>query len=120
MGLRAAGTAYVKVDGTQYPLRGNLVIMPSSVTRTGIAGQDYVHGYSEMPVVPYIEGDFTLTDDWKISDVKGITGATVTAEIANGHTYTLKNAWQAGDLPMETVDGKVKIRFEGVSCTEGT
>lgn len=118
MGQRFAGIAYIKVDGKQFPLRGNMTVMPSATVRTGIAGQDYVHGYSELPVVPYIEGDFSTTADWSIADIKGITNATVTAELANGRTYVLRGAWQAGDLPLESADGKVKLRFEGLDCKE--
>lgn len=118
MAQRFAGIAYVKVDARQYPLRGNMTVMPSATARTGIAGQDRVHGYSEMPVVPYIEGDFSLTNDWSVADIKGITNSTITAELANGRVYVLREAWQAGDLPMESQDGKVRLRFEGVSCQE--
>ncbi|CAM5771995.1 hypothetical protein LMIY3S_03695 [Labrys miyagiensis] len=120
MGQRFAGIAYVKVDAKQFPLRGNMTVMPSATVRSGIAGQDYVHGYSEMPVVPYVEGDFSLTTDWAIGDIKGITDATVTVELANGRVYVLRNAWQAGDLPLESADGKVRLRFEGLSCLEMT
>jgi hypothetical protein len=49
-----AGTAYLKVDGQMYPLKGSLTVSITSVERNGIAGQDYVHGYQELPRVPYI------------------------------------------------------------------
>ena len=52
MAQRIAGVAYVKVDGTQYPLRGNFTVSPSNVERQMLAGQDGVHGYSEIPRVP--------------------------------------------------------------------
>ena len=52
MAQRIAGTAFVKVDGDQYPLRGNLTVSPSAVERAMIAGQNYVHGFSELPRVP--------------------------------------------------------------------
>ena len=47
-----AGTAYLKVDGAMYPLKGSLTVSISAVERNGIAGQDYVHGYQELPRVP--------------------------------------------------------------------
>ena len=37
-------------------LKGNLTVSCSPFERTGIAGQDDVHGYQELPRVPYIEG----------------------------------------------------------------
>ena len=57
MAQRIAGIAFLKVDGNQYPLRGNFTVTPSVIERAGLAGQDYIHGYSEMPRVPSIEGD---------------------------------------------------------------
>ena len=44
MGQRVAGIAFFKINGNLLPLRGNFTVSPSAVERTGIAGQDYVHG----------------------------------------------------------------------------
>ncbi len=63
MANRIAGIAFLKVDGVQYPLRGNFTVSPSPLERAMIAGQDYVHGYSENPRVPYISGDVSLVPE---------------------------------------------------------
>ena len=62
MSNRFAGVAYWSVDGKQLAVRGNLEVMPSRYERTGIAGQDAVHGYSELPVVPYVAGDVSTLE----------------------------------------------------------
>ena len=49
---RVAGTAWLKVDSKQYPLRGKWKSKVQADKREGIAGQDAVHGYKEMPRVP--------------------------------------------------------------------
>lgn len=118
MGVRIAGVAYLKVDGNQYPLRGNFTVSPSAVERAGIAGQDYVHGYSELPRVPFIEGDVSLVPELSMEDVQAVVDATVTAELANGRTYVLRQAWTRAALELNTHDGQVRIRFEGTSCDE--
>jgi hypothetical protein len=59
MAQRIAGIAFLTVDGDQMALRGNFTVSPSPVERTMIAGQDGVHGYQELPRVPYIEGDLS-------------------------------------------------------------
>lgn len=116
---RVAGVAYLKVDGAQYPLRGNFTVSPSPVERAGIAGQDYVHGFSENPRVPYIEGDVTLVPDLSIEDVDAINGgATVTAELANGRVYVLSNAWCKSAHELNAKEGQVRVRFEGTACLE--
>ena len=83
MAQRIAGTAFLKVDGNQYPLRGNFTVTPSVIERAGIAGQDYIHGYSELPRVPSIEGDVSTTPGLSIEDIDAMTNVTITAELAN-------------------------------------
>ena len=113
-----AGTAFLKVDGGMYPLRGNLTVSGSPVERAGIAGQDYVHGYSELPRVPYIEADISTLPEIFTEDVDNIINATVTAELINGRTYVLRNAWCKGPIDINTHDGQYRLRFEGLSCDE--
>jgi Phage tail tube protein len=113
-----AGTAFLKVDGNMLALKGNLTVSSSPVERTGIAGQDYVHGYQELPRVPYIEGDISTLPEISTEDLEAITDATVTAELINGTDYVLRNAWTKGPIEINTHDGQFRIRFEGVSCDE--
>jgi hypothetical protein len=118
MGVPVAGIAFLFVDGNQYPLRGNFMVDPSSIDRTGIVGQDGVHGFQELPVVPFIEGDVTLDPALNIEDVEAIFDATVQADLINGHSYVLRNAWTAGRRNLNTREGLVRIRFEGMACQE--
>jgi hypothetical protein len=118
MANRVAGVAYLKVDGTQYPLRGNFTVSPTTVVRAGIAGQDYIHGYSELPRVPFIEGDVTLDPALAMEGVEAITNSTITAELANGNAYVLREAWCISAFDLNTHDGLTRIKFEGVSCDE--
>jgi len=118
MAQRIAGIAFLKVDGDQYPLRGNFTVSPSALERAFIAGQDYVHGYSELPRVPWIEGEVSLVPSLNIEDVEQIINATVTAELANGKVYVLREAACKAAHELNTRDGQVRIRFEGVTCDE--
>jgi|SRR5882724_2610007 len=113
-----AGTAFIKVDGNQYPLKGNLTVSASPIERAGIPGQDYVHGFSELPRVPYIEADVSTLPEVLIETLDNTTDATVTAELINGNVYVLRNAWVRGPLDINTRDGQFRIRFEGLSCDE--
>src|SRR5262245_22086588 len=113
-----AGTAFLKVDGDMYPLKGNLTVSGSPMERTGIAGQDFVHGYQELPRVPYIEGDVSTTEEVSVEFIESLTNVTVTADLINGKTYVLTNAWTKGPIEINTHDGQFRVRFEGVSCDE--
>jgi hypothetical protein len=118
MGQRIAGIAFLKVDGNLYPLRGNFTVSPSAVERTGIAGQDYVHGFAELPRVPYIEGDVSLVPELNTEDVEALIDVTVTAELANDKTYVLRNAWCKAAFELNTREGHTRVRFEGIECDE--
>lgn len=115
-----AGTAFLKVNGDMIPLRGNLTISPSPVERTGIAGQDYVHGFQELPRVPYIEGDVSTLPEINVEDLDDLVDVTVEAQLINGKSYVLRNAWTKGPLDINAHDGQFRIRFEGVECDEIT
>jgi hypothetical protein len=115
---RIAGLAYLKVDGAQYALRGNLSVSPVRTVRTGVAGQDGVHGYTEAPTVPYIEGDVSDLGGLSLERLHAVADATVTAELANGKVYLLRQAWFAGEMVLNTVEGSMPVRFEGMSCEE--
>jgi hypothetical protein len=118
MAQRIAGIAFWSVDGQQYAVRGNLEVMPSRQERTGIAGQDSIHGYSELPVVPYISGDVSTIPGTSVEAVDAVVDSTVTAELANGTVYVLRNAWRAERSTINTRDGQFNVKFEGLTCDE--
>lgn len=118
MGQRIAGIAYIRVDGRQWAARGNWTVSQAPSERQGIAGQDYVHGFSELPRVPFIEGDISTTAEFSVEELHGISDATVQCDLANGKSYVLRNAWQAGSIDINTHDGSAKVKFEGLDCIE--
>lgn len=118
MGQPVAGTAFLKVNGSQYPLKGAFTVSPSPVERTGIAGQDRVHGFQELPRVPFIEGDISTLAGLSLEDIAAITDATVTAELINGTVYSLREAWCKAAFEINTRDGQFRVRFEGIEADE--
>jgi len=118
MAPRIAGIAFLKVNSGLLPLRGNFTVSPSAYERAGIAGQDMVHGYSELPRVPYIEGDVSLLPDLSMENLEALTNVTVTAELANGNVYVLHEAWCKSALEMNSREGQTRVRFEGSFCEE--
>jgi len=65
-------------------LRGKWKLTPSRTKKEGIAGQDRVHGYKEMPVVPTMEGDVSYNQELDVRRLDEATGVTATLELANG------------------------------------
>jgi hypothetical protein len=118
MAQRIAGIAFLTVDGTQMALRGNFTVSPSPVERTMIAGQDGVHGYQELPRVPYIEGDLSTMPGFYLEDLIAETDVTVVAQLANNMQYILTGGTCKGGFENNTRDGQVRVRWEGVTCQE--
>jgi hypothetical protein len=83
-----------------------------------IAGQDGVHGYQELPRVPYIEGDISTLPGFYLEDLLQETDSTVIAQLANNMQYTLTGATCKGGFENNARDGQVRVRWEGVTCEE--
>jgi len=115
---RIAGIAFLTVAGTQLALRGNFTVSPSPVERTMLAGQDGVHGYQELPRVPYIEGDLSTMPGFYLEDLIAEVDVTVVAQLANNMQYTLTGGTCKGGFENNTRDGQVRVRWEGVTCQE--
>lgn len=113
-----AGTAYLKAGGKQYSLRGNFTVSPSDVKREAVAGQDGIHGYIEMPRVPFIKGDLSTTDGLTVAELDAMTDVTVTAELLTGKNYVLSSAWTESAHEIDTAAGKVSVTWYGLSCDE--
>src|SRR5215471_6255520 len=114
MAQRFAGIAFLSVNGNFMALRGNFTVSPSGVERTMIAGQDGVHGYQELPRVPYIEGDISTVPQLNLSDLEAQTDVTVVAQLANGKQYTLAQASCKAGFEANTRDGQARVRWEGL------
>jgi len=118
MAIRFAGVALVKTDGRNIPLRGNLTVSPNSVERNMLAGQDAVHGYQELPRVPFIELDMSTLPEVEIEDIEAQVNVTVVAQLANGKQYSLSEATCRGGIEINARDGQARIRWEGMRCEE--
>jgi predicted heme/steroid binding protein len=115
---RRGGIVYFKVDGERYDAKGNFSYNLGRHKREAVVGHDGVHGYKELPQVPYIEGE--LTDRWNLDLAKLLCmdNATVTLELANGKMIVLRNAWFASEGTVQTEEGTIALRFEGISAEE--
>jgi uncharacterized protein YlzI (FlbEa/FlbD family) len=118
MANRVGGIAYLTVNGRMLALRGSFTVTPSRTKKTGVAGQDGVHGFTEMPQVPSIKGNVTLTPDTSVEELDAIDDGTVMAELANGKNYVLREAWSCGGESIDTAEGQTPVNFEGMSCDE--
>jgi Phage tail tube protein len=115
---KVGGVAFIKVDGTQFLLRGDLTITPDLYKRTGIAGQDGIHGYTEEPSLPQIKATLTDTGGLSLEAFQQMTQVTVTAELNNGKVYVLRDAFTTDARVLNTADGSIAVTWQGMACEE--
>jgi len=115
---KVGGVAYIKVDGTQYLLRGDLTVSPDMFERKGVAGQDGIHGYTETPRMPTIKATLTDIGGLSLEAFQHMTAVTVTVELNNGKVYVLRDAWTSAARELNTSEGSLDVTWEGMSCEE--
>lgn len=115
---RIAGVIALHLGNIKLPAKGGWTVMVDDVEREGIAGQSGVHGYKEMPVVPYMEGTISHLSSISVEELKELHDFTATLETANGRAFVLENAWVANQLEVGTEEGEFTVRVEGMKGRE--
>jgi len=115
---RVGGILFLKVDGEQFQAKGAFTYNLGAPKRTAVVGVDAVHGFSEVPQVPMIEGAVTDSDELNLSSLINVRDATVTIELANGKIIALREAFFAGEGEVSSEEGEISVRFEGISAEE--
>ena len=116
MADRIAGTCYVNADGFQIALAGTCTVDRKDTEKTGMTGLSGNVGYSEKPRVPSIEVEFFHTRQTSVDSILDMEDGTVTAELANGKVWTLRNAYVQGAPTVDAEESKMTVKFEGLSC----
>lgn len=115
---RKGGIIYLKVNGGLYSAKGNFTYNLGKGKRDAIVGADGIHGYKEVPQIPFIEGEITDNVNVDLAALATTENATVTLELANGKTISLREAWFAGEGTGNTDEGNIGVRFEAISGEE--
>ena len=115
---RRSGIFYLKMDGTLMDSVGEFTYRVGMVKREAIVGNNSVHGFSEEVMVPYIEGSITDKGTLDVEALCNSVDVTGILELPNGKTFTLKNAWYAGEGTVKTAKAEVNFRLEGLEGFE--
>ena len=110
-----AGKISFKIDGTIYPAKGSFKCNPGRDKKEMIVGSDGVHGAKSMPQVPFIEGKITDRAALDIEKLLDSDDVTATVELANGKVFALYGAVYAADGSLDTEEGEIDLRLEGLS-----
>lgn len=115
-----SGTIHLKIDGDEQNVIGEFKFGLGKPTREGQVGHNGVHGYKEIPTIPFIEGEIRDSKNMSLDKLSQITDATITLELVNGKIYSFKNAWHCNTdgLGIGTEEGVIAVRFEAMSAEE--
>ena len=114
MAKRVAGVCYIKVDGAQLEVAGDIEIPLAQVKRETVMGVNGPAGYKETALEPYVKLSAVVRPDFPLATLIGNTALTVTAEMANGWVYTLSDAFLKGEPSIKVNDGTVDLEFGGM------
>lgn len=115
---RIGGLIALKINGDMYFAKGNFTYNLGKPKKEGVVGSDRVHGYKEVPQIPFIEGEITDRNELNLEDLLTLEDATVTLELANGKVIMLREGWYAGEGTGNTDEGNIGLRIEGMSAEE--
>lgn len=111
-GKRIAGTCFFKIDSDQLSLTGGIETPLNTSVKESITGLDGSNDYKETFRAPFIKGTFKVPKDFPL-DKLSRDDMTITAELANGWVYVLKNAWVEGEVNHNAEEGTAEIQFSG-------
>lgn len=114
MSKRIAGVCYIKVDGEQLEVKGSIECPLADNVKETQMGANGPAGYSEVAQRPYIKGSFFFLNNFPIEKLSTGVDMTITAELANGKTYVLSQAWKEGEAAISNDDGTVELEFSGM------
>ncbi|UVM48338.1 phage tail tube protein [Pseudomonas sp. B21-015] len=111
MGQLIAGTAYVKVDGTQLTIKGGAEAPLMTVKRETV----YPGFYKEEELAPYLKMTTLFEAGFPLKTLVNGRDMTVTCEFKNGRVYVLSGAYLVDEPSLKGDEGEVELQFDGVN-----
>lgn len=110
MGKKVAGTAYIKVDGTQLTVTGGAEAPLMDVKRETV----YPGFYKEEKLAAYLKMTVIHDPDLPIKTLTEGKDMTVTCEFSNGKVYVLSGAYLVDEPTSKGDDGTIELQFDGI------
>jgi hypothetical protein len=112
------GVAYLWADGIQLRVRGDFKVQAMNFQMEGVAGQDGVHGYKRVPIIPEVSANVSDDGSLSIQTLATMTNATITIELDNGKVYVYQQAWFNGPAELDTGEGQIPVKFQSRTAYE--
>lgn len=115
---RRAGIIELQQNGNVMDAVGSFTCNYGRNKKEGLVGPTGVQGYKENPQIAYIEGEIRDAQSLDIDDILNFDEGTITLTYANGKSFMLEEAWYAADGDLDSDEGKIQVKFEGMSADE--
>ena len=112
------GLLELQVNGEIFNSKGEFTYNFGKEKRTGVPGTKRVNGYTSEVQVPYIQGVITDRGDLDVEKLLDTVDATITIKLANGKVAALREGYYAGEGEINTKEGDIAVRFEGMDSEE--
>ncbi|MFH5923846.1 phage tail tube protein [Roseomonas xinghualingensis] len=113
-----SGTAFLTIDGLEFPVVSGVGYQVSRVTRETLTGQSGVHGFSEKPVAPYIKATIRDIAEISIAGFEAMTDVSVSLELASGKRISGNGMWNVGAVEVNSDEATYDLRFDGLDVQE--
>lgn len=115
---RRAGIIQLQVQGEIQDCGGEFTYNLGRTKRETIVGPDSVHGFTEKPQAPFIEGEIIDRGTLDVSTLVTGKDLTITLSLANGKVIVLRDGWFSGEGTASTDNAKIPVRWDGVNAEE--
>jgi hypothetical protein len=115
---RIAGVLFLKVNGTQFDVVGDVTYNLGRAKREALVGLDGMHGHKEMPQIAFLKAKIRDRAGLDMSALLLQTDATVVAELANGKGVVLRGGVFTGEGTINAEDATIDAEWSGMSCEE--
>jgi Phage tail tube protein len=109
---RVGGMIDLKINGQMYQAKGNFTYNLGHPKKDAVVGAASIHGYTEKPQVPFIEGEITDNAGISLKALTTVTDATIQLTLGNGKILIMSGGWFAGEGTGNTDEGNIGVRFE--------
>ena len=116
---RIAGTLFVSLSGTQFEMDLTSVNAPALEIKTEPVPSvtNAAAGVKQTAQLQYLKFTALVTPDFPLQSLRNLSNGTLTAQFANGMTYTLGGAFLAQEPEIDGYEGKMTLEFNGNTGT---
>lgn len=108
------GTAYIRVNGAEYPSGDDSTLDVGGFTRETVKGAR-VYGYQETATEATVDCKIYNTDGVDVMTIKSWTDVTVEFATDIGQTYLLAGAWVVDAVTLSG-KGEISVKFAAKEC----